>query len=340
MLIYFSHRYNMQQQFSSKIAIVYMGGTFGCVGEPLAPLAADQFIQHLEQLDLAHHHCEFEFLVAPLIADSSAYTAGDWLQFILFLQKQAETKNLRKFVIIHGTDTLSYASAVLSRFFYQNETTVVLTGSQLPLLNSNTQGLRPNSDAFANLNFAIESALKHTAGVFLAFEKHCIAGNLAIKSHSTKFEAFHQQQRTVISSTHTPSYIIQAEDVDKIQRCNILNLTIQPLSLRHLTQHLTQILDAPPHFLILQGFGVGNLATNESILQCLEQLFQKGCLTILSTQVPFGAIQQDYAISDWVKSGHTCLDNTSSNADLYAKLLEFYLKYNDIEQRYQNWIQQ
>lgn len=31
-----------------KIALFYMGGTFGCVGEPLAPMPYDQFLPQLK----------------------------------------------------------------------------------------------------------------------------------------------------------------------------------------------------------------------------------------------------------------------------------------------------
>ena len=61
----------------NKIALIYMGGTFGCVGEPLAPLAATEFLPLLQQQLPTHLniHC----FPAPRIQDSSAYTAVDWL---------------------------------------------------------------------------------------------------------------------------------------------------------------------------------------------------------------------------------------------------------------------
>jgi len=33
-----------------KIALIYMGGTFGCVGEPLSPMPAEQFLPRLAQV--------------------------------------------------------------------------------------------------------------------------------------------------------------------------------------------------------------------------------------------------------------------------------------------------
>jgi len=36
--------------YDEKIALIYMGGTFGCVGEPLSPMPAEQFLPRLAQV--------------------------------------------------------------------------------------------------------------------------------------------------------------------------------------------------------------------------------------------------------------------------------------------------
>ena len=97
-----------------KIALIYMGGTFGCVGEPLSPMPAEQFLPRVTQV--LPLNLEIECFVAPVIKDSSACTAADWLQLIQYIQK-LQQDNFQYFVIIHGTDTLSYASHVYSTFF-------------------------------------------------------------------------------------------------------------------------------------------------------------------------------------------------------------------------------
>ena len=33
-----------------KIALIYMGGTFGCTGEPLSPMPAERFIPQLKRV--------------------------------------------------------------------------------------------------------------------------------------------------------------------------------------------------------------------------------------------------------------------------------------------------
>ncbi|MDO2162513.1 asparaginase domain-containing protein, partial [Escherichia coli] len=80
-----------------------MGGTFGCIGEPLAPMPYDQFLPQLEKVIPPHLtvHC----FAAPNIVDSSACTAPDWLRLIQRIQ-QLQLEGYQHFVVIHGTDTL------------------------------------------------------------------------------------------------------------------------------------------------------------------------------------------------------------------------------------------
>ncbi len=67
-----------------KIALIYMGGTFGCIGEPLSPMPAEDFIPQLQRI--LPLNLEIECFVAPSIKDSSACTATDWLKLIQLIQ--------------------------------------------------------------------------------------------------------------------------------------------------------------------------------------------------------------------------------------------------------------
>ncbi len=82
-----------------KIALIYMGGTFGCVGEPLSPMPAEQFSATLGTG--LTPKLEIECFVAPVIKDSSACTAADWLQLIQYIQK-LQHDDFQHFVILHG----------------------------------------------------------------------------------------------------------------------------------------------------------------------------------------------------------------------------------------------
>lgn len=307
-----------------KIALIYMGGTFGCIGEPLSPMPAADFLPKLQHVLPVHFH--IDCFVAPVIRDSSACTAPDWLALIQQIQ-HLQLQQYQHFVIIHGTDTLSYASAVLARFMGQSAH-VVMTGSQYPLLTANGSDTREFTDAIDNLNFALESVASAPAGVYLAFHHQLIHASSALKIHSTELNAFSGMPASRdLAPIADEALIVNESHIEKSRHFNCLSIMAQPVSMPSLAQTLEAILSHPPHALILQGFGTGNLAADQQILSLFKQLQIQDCAVILTTQVPLGGIDQRYAVSSWLKDSGILLSNCGGHADLYAKILKMYLQY-------------
>lgn len=309
-----------------------MGGTFGCVGEPLSPMPESQFLPRLQKI--LPQGLSITCFAAPSIKDSSAYTAIDWLKLAQYIQDK-QKEHYTHFVIIHGTDTLSYASAVLARFLAQS-CYVILTGSQYPIFEPTGINIRSHTDAQDNLNYALEQILNVDKGVYLAFDQQIFHGRTAIKSHTTQLDAFQGLSlQEIVAFDH--AYQVSSEHIQRILDLNIMNLMMQPIELDQLEQNLKIILQNPPNFLILQGFGTGNLFTNSNITNLFKALKAKNCLPILTTQVTFGSIDQRYAISSWVKDAQIITADTLGHADLYAKILQLYLQYDHAEQWYCHW---
>lgn len=317
-----------------KIAIIYMGGTFACVGEPLAPLSASAFLPLLQ--NILPTHLNLHCFAAPSIQDSSAYSAVDWLLLIQFIQ-DLQLKHYQHFIIIHGTDTLSYVAATLSRFLQQS-CHVIVTGSQYPLFNLQGTQLRDFSDASTNLNAALDAIQHITTGVHVTFGEQILQGVDTLKVHTTDLNAFTMQSR--LNHDCTPeenTFIVQDVHVEKSKNLNLINIMLQPIEISQLNISLQNFLAQPPHFLILQAYGSGNLAVNDDLLETFQQLREKGCCLILNTQVPFGPLQQHYAISDWMNHAPILHSDAASHADLYAKILKMYLQYATVDQWYSHW---
>lgn len=319
-----------------KIALIYMGGTFGCIGEPLSPMPEIDFKPQLKRI--LPQHAQIEFFTAHTVKDSSACTASDWLQLTQQIQ-YLHTQEYQHFIVIHGTDTLSYAAATLSRFLQQSNH-VILTASQYPLLNVEGNDLRTFTDALENLNTAIEGMLKVEPGVYVAFHHKIMHANSVQKVHSTALDAFsgmnYQQHSTSLQQN---PFLIEEQHIQQIQKLNLINWTIQPIELEQLSKNLDVFIDQAPDVLILQGYGTGNIAVNDEILEKLIQLQNKNCAVILDTQVPFGGLDQRYAVSQWVIQANILINNTQSHADLYAKILKMYLQYPSKDQWYDHWYQ-
>ncbi|MEG1488684.1 asparaginase [Acinetobacter sp.] len=316
-----------------KIALIYMGGTFGCIGEPLSPMPAEDFIPQLQRilpLNLA-----IECFVAPSIKDSSACTATDWLKLIQLIQS-LQLKHYQHFVVIHGTDTLSYASATLARFIGQSAH-VVLTGSQYPLLNVSGTQTREFTDAIDNLNLALDAVMTTPVGVYLAFHHQLLHAQTALKQHTTELNAFAGQNTQVNLATIQHSYIVHEHDITKAATFNCLSFMLQPLEIEQHIANLKNLQQQTPHALILQGFGTGNLAVNAEFISTLQAIQMQGCAIILTTQVPFGTIDQRYAISEWIQHANIIISDCLGHADLYAKALKMYLQYDSVDQWHAHW---
>ncbi|ENX17201.1 hypothetical protein F895_01141 [Acinetobacter sp. CIP 64.2] len=317
------------------IALIYMGGTFGCIGEPLMPMPEHDFLPLLSKV--IPPHLQVECFAAPSIQDSSACTATDWLKLVQQIQ-QLQLQGFHHFVIIHGTDTLSYAAATLARFL-GHSCHAIITGSQYPLLNIEGNDTRDFTDAIGNLYLALEQVLALPTGVYLAFHEQVFHAQTTLKAHTTELDAFVGVKAEQSCDTAADSFIVQNEHIEQAARLSILNLMLQPIAKEQLILQLNNILLAPPNFLVLQGFGTGNIAVNDEILELFEACYQKQCLPIISTQVTFGQLDQRYAVSSWIQSAKVLVNDSHSHADLYAKALQMYLKYPTHEQWFEHWHQ-
>jgi L-asparaginase len=128
----------MKQKTS--IFIIYTGGTIGMVHDAvtgsLAPFDFDHILREVPTLK------RFDFKLATYtfepIIDSSNMNPQIWVQLAKIIKKNYTLYD--GFVILHGTDTMSYSASALS-FMLENLTKpVIFTGSQLPIGILRTDG--------------------------------------------------------------------------------------------------------------------------------------------------------------------------------------------------------
>lgn len=318
-----------------------MGGTFGSIGAPLYPMPAKKFLEKLQQHSIKYQFQGLEeyrlsFFEAPSIKDSSKLSAIDWLevaQQILELSNQ-----FQHFIIIHGTDTLHYASAFLSHLF-TDRLHIIVTGSQFPLLDSNGEQLHANSDAWANYQFSISQMKDITLGCYIAFAGKLYHANQSIKTHTTELEAFQSNSlprawQSVVQDLdfhQIEHWILQVKDI------RITNLYCTPSPPDQLAIQLNVLSENPPQILILQTFGSGNLAYSASLKSALQNLIAKNCWVIISSQVLFGELSNGYAVSSWLSELGVIIEPHYSQADLYARSMLLYLQYADQQDWQSYW---
>ena len=162
------------------ILMVATGGTIACrqTGHGLAPsLTGEELLELLPEIGSI---CRV-FVENPLSMDSTDMCAADRMKIAGCIWDNYD--RFDGFVITHGTDTLSYTSALLYHVLRNLNKPVIVTASQRPMTD-------PESDAARNLLDAFRVACSGYVGVAAVLHGQIIRGNHVVKMHSTAIDAF------------------------------------------------------------------------------------------------------------------------------------------------------
>jgi L-asparaginase len=173
----------------SNVYVLYTGGTIGCVGDPLAPMPGPSFAQLVASMPgLANGavtgYAGLTYTVdwTPEPLDSSNMSPSDWVA--IAQQLAGSYAAYDGFVVLHGTDTMSFTASALSFLFQGLSKPVILTGSQLPLANT-------LNDALPNLVASIVLAgTTEIPEVCLYFDSLLLRGNRSVKVNANQFAGF------------------------------------------------------------------------------------------------------------------------------------------------------
>lgn len=172
----------------SSVLIVYTGGTIGMKPDPVTGMLVpfdfngiyDEF-PSLRRLDVDLDVLPFE----PI--DSSNVEPAVWVKLAEIIRDNYERYD--GFVVLHGTDTMSYTSSALSFMLENLAKPVVFTGSQIPIGVLRTDGRE-------NLITAIEIAASKENGssivpeVALYFQNRLFRANRTKKYSAEELSAF------------------------------------------------------------------------------------------------------------------------------------------------------
>jgi L-asparaginase len=197
-----------------KIAIINTGGTISCIGDPLAPMSADDFATASKKilnpiLTQQFPDTEITYLTSIVFPESSSKTLDstnlqptDWcIMASGILDNYADYDG---FLVLHGTDSMDFTGAALPfllNTFDENgngkavlSKPVIITGSQVPLYyqkNSSAElTLNFNTDAYQNVCGAVALARTGVPEVGVYFQNQLYRGNRVLKTNASEFNAF------------------------------------------------------------------------------------------------------------------------------------------------------
>jgi L-asparaginase len=174
---------------SISILIIYTGGTIGMVNDPVTGTLVPIDFKHIsgQVPELQRFGFNLETITFDPVIDSSDVSPDTWLRIANTIS--AEYDHFDGFVVLHGTDTMSYSASALSFMLAGLEKPVIFTGAQLPIGVLRTDG-KENLITAIEIAAACENGLPLVPEVCIYFENKLLRGNRTIKFSAEHFNAF------------------------------------------------------------------------------------------------------------------------------------------------------
>ena len=284
-------------QFKAKILLIYTGGTIGMQKDfQTGALKAFNFSKLLQKIpELKQLDCEIETISFENPIDSSNMSPYEWTKIAVIIEDNYA--RFDGFVVLHGSDTMSYSASALSFMLENLSKPVIFTGSQLPIGDLRT-------DAKENLITAIQIAsLQHDnkpaiSEVCLYFEYKLYRGNRTTKINSENFNAFISPNYPTLieSGVHLktfPELFLPKTRIKKLRIHKQLekNITIIKMFPGISETVLAAIFNIPQlKGIVLETYGSGNAPTEEWFLTLLKNGISRGLQIVNVTQCSIGSV--------------------------------------------------
>ena len=286
------------QQENASILLIYTGGTIGMIENSETGVLESFNFQHLKEhmpelkkLGYGVSTIQFD---PPM--DSSEMGPESWTKIVKIIADNYNTYD--GFVVLHGTDTMSFTASALSFMLENQSKPVILTGSQLPIGMLRTDGKE-------NLITAIEIAAAKENGqpivpeVCIFFENDLMRGNRTSKINADHFNAFRSYNYPVLA--HAGIYI--KYDDRQIYH----SVSRKPLKPHYLLDRNVAILKLFPGIsplviesilnipgikgIVMETFGSGNAPSQEWFLNMLKDAVDRGIVIVNITQCSAGSVE-------------------------------------------------
>lgn len=285
----------------SSILIIYTGGTIGMKTDAetgaLVPFDFSGIYEEFPSIRRLNIDLEVKTL-GPI--DSSNVIPSDWVELAELIRENYSSYD--GFVVLHGTDTMSYTASALSFLLENLSKPVVFTGSQIPIGVLRTDGRE-------NLITALEiAAAKRENGepmvpeVSLYFQNRLFRANRTSKRSAEALSAFRSYNAQPLAEvgvniTYNTSAILQPESRSEVLHVaesmdtNVVVIKLFPGLNRDM---LDRILSTEGlRGVVLETFGSGNAPTAEWFLEVLQRAIERGVLILNVTQCGGGRVSMD-----------------------------------------------
>ena len=285
----------------ASILIIYTGGTIGMIQNPetgaLESFNFDHLLNHVPELKQLNINIDSKTFTPPI--DSSDMEPEMWSRIVTIIENSYELYD--GFVILHGTDTMSFTASALSFMLEDLMKPVILTGSQLPIGALRTDGKE-------NLITAIEIAAAKTPEgnpivpeVCVFFQEKLMRGNRTTKVNSESFGAFNSNNYPTLAKAGTDIQF-HTRNIKKYvsglklkahheYNSNIIILSLFPGIQQEVVERVLQTKEL--RGVIFRTFGAGNAPQKKWLVDALKRATAEGKIIINITQCAGGSVHME-----------------------------------------------
>ena len=282
------------------ILLIYTGGTIGMIKNSetgaLENFNFNDLLESIPELNLLDCNISSKSFSNPI--DSSNMKPSNWIEIGTIIEDNY--KNYDGFVILHGSDTMSYTASALSFMLENLSKPVIFTGSQLPIGDLRTDA-KENLITSIQIASLVENNQPVVQEVGLYFEYKLYRANRTTKINAEHFEAFDSPNYPplIISgvnlSINYQSLLTAKKNkklvVHKIFEPNILLVKLFPGINKETINHLF----STPNLkgMIFETYGSGNITNEKWFLKALKIIIDKKIPVVNVTQCAGGSVDMN-----------------------------------------------
>ena len=242
---------------------------------------------------------DIEVLTITPPIDSSNVSIENWVDMARLIRDNYNRYD--GFVILHGTDTMSYSASALSFMLENLAKPVIFTGSQIPIGILRTDGRENLITAIEIAGARTEDGAPMVPEVALYFQNRLFRGNRTTKFSAEALNAFASfnyrpladvgvniQYDTARIAPYAPDFSDEFRISESMSNDVVvvkLFPSIRPATLR------AMLLESGARGVVLETYGAGNAPTSEWFVDLVKEAVERGIVVVNISQCKDGAVQ-------------------------------------------------
>ena len=242
---------------------------------------------------------DIEVLTIKPPIDSSNVSIENWVDMARLIRDNYSRYD--GFVILHGTDTMSYSASALSFMLENLAKPVIFTGSQIPIGILRTDGRENLITAIEIAGARTEDGAPMVPEVALYFQNRLFRGNRTTKFSAEALNAFasfnyHPLAEVGVNiqydTTRIAPYAPDFSDEFRISESMSNDVVVIKLfpSIRPATLR-AMLLESGARGVVLETYGAGNAPTSEWFVDIVKEAVERGIVVVNVSQCKDGTVQ-------------------------------------------------